>query len=83
MLKILKESEVRGEKKKKNVKMSFYYDSSNLSETRTHIPTCSPDAAVLTAHSGVLAGGVHTHVVQGGLAHHVVGTPEPGSSLSL
>lgn len=31
-----------------------------------------PDAAVLAADSSVLAGGVDTHVVEGGLPHQVV-----------
>lgn len=62
--------------------MSFSDDSWTF-QKHAHVPTRSPDAAVLTAHSGILAGGVHTHVVQGGLAHHVVGTPELGSSFSL
>lgn len=47
------------------------------------MPTHSPDAAVLTANRSILAGGVYIHVVQGGLPHHVVRTPELCSSVSL
>lgn len=73
---------VRWGKNQTILKMSFSDDSWTF-QKHAHVPTRSPDAAVLTAHSGILAGGVHTHVVQGGLAHHVVGTPELGSSFSL
>lgn len=48
-----------------------------------HVLTHLPDAAVLTANSSILAGGVHTHVVQCGLTHHVVRTPELFSSVCL
>lgn len=43
----------------------------------------TPDAAVLTANGGVLAGGIHTHVVQRGLPRQVVRAPELGSSVGL
>lgn len=42
-----------------------------------------PDTAVLAANSGVLAGGVDTHVIEGGLPYHVVRASKLSSSVSL
>lgn len=48
-----------------------------------HLEASAPDAAVLAADSSILASGVYTHVIQCGLPHHVVRTPELCSSVSL
>lgn len=42
-----------------------------------------PDAAVLAADGSVLAGGVDTHVVEGGLPHQVVRASELSPSVGL
>lgn len=48
-----------------------------------HAPRTSPDAAVLTANGGVLAGGVDRHVVERGFPDRVVRAPELRSSVGL
>lgn len=82
MLKILQSEGKEASKIKK--KMKIFKDSSPIADLMDlQMHTHSPDAAVLTADSSILAGGVYTHVVQGGLPHHVVRTPELCSSVSL
>lgn len=43
----------------------------------------TPDTAVLAANSSILAGGVYTHVVEGGLPYHMVRASKLGASVSL
>lgn len=70
---------------KKRLSCKINFPVANLTDLQihVHVRTCSPDAAVLTANSSILAGGVYAHVVQCGLPHHVVGTLELCSSVSL
>lgn len=79
MLKILQSEGSRNLKIKKCLPVA----NLPLLQKRIHTHTRSPDAAVLAANSCILAGGVYAHVIQCGLPHHMVGTPELCPSVSL